>query len=232
MKAMILAAGLGTRLRPITDSRPKALVEVGGKPLLEHILNRLTAAGVSEVIINLHHFPEQIRAFVAEKESFGIRIEFSHETILLDTGGGLKQAAAFFDDDQPFILHNVDILTNLDLNKMIARHTETRSLATLAVNQRQTTRYFLFDEKDQLCGWESLKEPRRLLVRAEITEPRRLAFCGIHVISPEIFSKMNETGVFSIVEVYLRLAAAGERIKAFRADGFEWRDVGKLAEIK
>lgn len=228
---MILAAGLGTRLRPITGSRPKALIEYNGAPLLQHVLDRLISFGVTEVIINLHHFPQQIVEFLKSKNDFGIHIEFSRETILLDTGGGLKQAAWFFDDGQPFILHNVDIISDIDLKKMIAAHRAGAYLATLAVNQRQTSRYFLFDENDQLCGWKSFKDERTIMTRQPSGQLYELAFCGIHVISPSIFEKLTEEGAFSIVDSYLRLAGEGEIIRAFRVDGCQWLDAGKRLDV-
>ncbi len=232
MKAIILAAGLGTRLRPLTNTKPKALVEVAGVPLLEIVLKRLIAAGVTEVIINLHHFPEQIRDFVHSKSDFGLRVEFSHEKDrLLDTGGGLQQAAHFFDDGAPFYLHNVDIVSDFDLRAMLAAHMSEPRLVTLAVNQRETARYFIFDADLTLCGWKSLKTGVVKNARAPKGNSLDLAFAGVHVISPEIFALLRERGSFSIVDSYLRLAAQGETIKAYRIDGFEWRDVGKLSEL-
>ena len=231
MKAMILAAGLGTRLRPHTDGQPKALVEYRRVPLLEQVLTRLISFGVNEVIINLHHFPEQIIEFVKSKDHFGMRVEFSHEPALLDTGGGLKQAAWFFDDGQPFLLHNVDIISDIDLNKMMDAHRSGGCLATLAVNQRETKRYFLFDEAGRLCGWKSLKDERTIVTRQPHGQLNELGFCGIHVISPRIFDKLTEVGVFSIVDSYLRLAGAGENIQAFRVDEYHWLDVGKLDHL-
>lgn len=231
MKAMIFAAGLGTRLRPITDNKPKALVEYKGRPLLDLVMDRLLAAGASEVIINLHHFPEQIRKFVAARNHYGIRVEFSPEEKLLDTGGGLKQAAPFFDDGQPFLLHNVDIVSNIDLQAMLAAHRERDALATLAAKQRPTSRYLLFDEHDLLCGWRSLVEGRIVHAREPKGSVRELGFCGIHVISPHIFDLLSEEGAFPIIEAYLRLAADGQQLRLFSADNCEWRDIGKLAEL-
>jgi len=231
MKAMIFAAGLGTRLRPLTNSRPKALIEVDGAPLLEHVVQRLLAAGVTEVLINLHHFPEQIKAFVEACKQFGIRVEFSEEPALLDTGGGLKQAAAFFDDGQPFLAHNVDILSDIDLKQMLRAHESNAALATLAVKPRQTSRYLVFDQAGLLCGWKSLSEEREIVARQPVDGTRDLGFCGIHALSPKIFDKMSESGAFSIIDTYLRLAGEGERIQAFRVDGAAWRDVGKLSQI-
>ena len=233
MKAMIFAAGLGTRLRPITNTKPKALVEINGVPLLETVINRLIAAGVSEVIVNLHHFPDQIRDFVREKNNFGIRIEFSfEETLLLDTGGGLKKAAWFFDDGQPFIIHNVDILSNINLEKMFEHHLENKCLATLAVNERETKRFLIFDEENLLCGWKSLHVNKEVVSRAPKEKSHDLGFCGIHVVSADIFEKITEDGVFSIITSYMRLISAGERIMAFRTHENSWRDVGKLAELQ
>ena len=233
MKAMIFAAGLGTRLRPITNTKPKALIEINGVPLLETVINRLIAAGVSEVIVNLHHFPDQIRDFVREKNNFGIRIEFSfEETLLLDTGGGLKKAAWFFDDGQPFIIHNVDILSNINLEKMFEHHLENKCLATLAVNERETKRFLIFDEENLLCGWKSLHVNKEVVSRAPKGKSHDLGFCGIHVVSADIFEKITEDGVFSIITSYMRLISAGERIMAFRTHENLWRDVGKLAELE
>lgn len=232
MKAMVLAAGLGTRLRPITDTKPKALVEIDGAPLLEHVLKRLIRAGVTEVIINLHHFPEQIRAFLRRKHNFGLRIAFSSEQQLLDTGGGLKKAAAFFDDGRPFILHNVDVLSDVDLRKMALAHKSEPRLATLAVNSRETSRYFLFDENDLLCGWKSVTQSKTIAARRPVGKLKELAFCGIHILSPDIFQKLTKEGAFSIVDSYLCLASESEIIKAYRIDNYAWRDVGKLAELR
>ncbi len=232
MKAMILAAGLGTRLRPITNTKPKALIEIGGVPLIEIVLKRLIAVGVSEVIINLHHFPEQIIEFLNAKKNFGVHIEFSHEETLLDTGGGLKKAGSFFDDDQPFILHNVDVLSDIDLQKMMQTHMASHALATLAINHRQTKRYFIFDEDNLLCGWKSLIENKRIDTRSPKGSTIDLAFGGIHIISPDIFGKLTEKGSFSIVDSYLRLAGENERIMAFRVDDYSWQDVGKMEQLQ
>ena len=231
MKAMVLAAGLGTRLKPLTDKKPKALIEVNGRPLLESVLRRLIHFGVSEVIINLHHFPEQIRSFVKAKDHFGIRVEFSHEEVLLDTGGGLKKAVHFFDDGKPFIVHNVDVISDIDLATMLEQHIEREAAATLATNQRKTNRYFIFDESNQLCGWKSLTKNEEILKRKPQGATTDRAFCGIHVISPVLLEKLTETGVFSIVESYLRLVGEGEHVVAFNADEYDYCDFGKLEQI-
>lgn len=225
---MILAAGTGTRLRPLTESRPKALIEIKNVPLLELVLKRLIASGVTEVIINLHHFPEQIKNFLKDKNNFGIHIELSQEEQLLNAGGGLKKAAYFFDDGQPFILHNVDVISDIDLKQMAQQHLANNCLATLAVNKRATSRYLIFDERNQLCGWKSLLQDKKIVTATPKGQTTDLAFCGIHVISPIIFDKLTEEGTFSIIASYLRLVGAGERIMAFRVDDCTWQDVGKL----
>jgi mannose-1-phosphate guanylyltransferase len=230
MKAMVLAAGLGTRLRPITDNRPKALVEIAGRTLLEITLSRLYAFGIREVIINVHHFADMILDYLKTNDYFGMRIEVSREEALLDTGGGLKKAANFFlghssGSDEPFILHNVDVISTIDLRRMVQFHTENQALATLAVQDRETTRYLLFDKQLQLCGRQSGRDQKSELVRSS-QQAQPLAFSGIHVISPRFFAMMNEEGVFSIITSYLRLAAQGEKILAFRADEYYWRDLG------
>jgi NDP-sugar pyrophosphorylase family protein len=238
MKAMILAAGLGTRLRPLTDDRPKALVTLAGRTLLEIALSRLRSFGVSEVIINAHHHAEMIADYLKAHDNFGMRIEVSCEVELLDTGGGLKKAAHFFSGSQrePFILHNVDVLSTIDLVCMVRFHMEQHSLATLAVQQRKTSRYLLFDEQDKLCGRRvgratKAESPKAESGQDQLVRPKQqmqaLAFSGIHVISPQIFAKMEEEGAFSIIDAYLHLAAQGEKIIAFRADEYYWRDLGR-----
>ncbi len=231
MKAMILAAGLGTRLRPLTDSLPKALVPLAGKPLLAHVIERLRAAGVDEIIINVHHFAEMIMDYVKQQNRFGIRIEFSREETLLNTGGGLKQAAWFFDDGRPFFLHNVDVLTDLDLQEMLAFHQRKQPLATLAVRDRKTSRYLLFDEEGRLAGWRSLKSKKEILAR-KVEAPLPLSFMGIHVISPRLLERLQEEGAFSIVDAYLRLAAEGETILGYRGDRARWMDLGRLENLQ
>jgi len=231
MKAMILAAGLGTRLRPLTDDRPKALVEIAGRTLLEITLSRLRVIGIREVIINVHHFADMILGYLKTNHDFGMRIEVSREELLLDTGGGLKKAAYFFLEDpsrldEPFILHNVDIISTIDLQCMVRSHTEHQALATLAVQNRETSRYLLFDEQLQLCGRQSGGDRRPEVVRSS-PRMQTLAFCGIHVISPRLLAMMSENSVFSIIPFYLRLAAQGKKILGFRADEYYWRDLGR-----
>jgi len=232
MKAMVLAAGLGTRLRPLTNNRPKALVEVCGRSLLEITLTRLRDFGIREVIINVHHYADMVMDRVKAAGNFGLRIEFSREDVLLDTGGGLKKAAWFLGDssDKPFILHNVDVISNIDLQQMVEAHNERGAIATLAVQERKTSRYLLFNDQLQLCGRRLVKEEKTEIVCSS-QNIAELAFAGIHVISPRIFPLLTEDGVFSIIPAYLRLAAQGEKIQAFRADEYYWRDLGKPENI-
>jgi len=230
---MVLAAGLGTRLRPLTDNRPKALVTVAGRTLLEIALGRLRALGVREVIVNTHHFAEMIGAYLEANGNFGMHIELSPEPALLDTGGGLKNAAHFFLRDgreEPFLLHNVDVISTVDLGQMVRFHEDEAPLATLAVADRDASRYLLFDQARQLCGRRAKKDADPEMARPAKTV-EALAFAGIHVLSPRIFEKMIEHGAFSIIDAYLRLAAQGERITAFRTDGAYWRDLGQPDSI-
>jgi NDP-sugar pyrophosphorylase family protein len=243
MKAMILAAGLGTRLRPLTDDRPKALVELAGRTLLEITLSRLRTFGVNEVIINVHHFADMVVDYLKSKNNFGLRIEISREDVLLDTGGGLKKAAWFFLEEargasaEPFLLHNVDVLSNIDLTRMLQFHTENRALATLAVQSRESSRPLLFDDQLQLCGRRinnqevASGEWRVASLRYKQIPLHALAFSGIHIVSPRLLPMISEEGVFSIIPTYLRLADQGEKILAFRADQYYWRDLGKPADL-
>ncbi len=235
MKAMILAAGLGTRLRPLTDDRPKALVEIAGHTLLEITLARLRDVGIHEAIINVHHFADMILEYLEAHENFGMRIEISREEALLDTGGGLKKAAHFFLEDsahksEPFILLNVDVLSTIDLRRMVRFHTQNRALATLAVQDRETVRYLLFDDQLQLCGRRNGRDGNSQFVRP-LANAQPLAFSGIHVISPRLLGMMSEEGAFSVITSYLRLAGQGEKVLAFRADEYYWRDLGRPENV-
>jgi len=235
MKAMILAAGLGTRLRPLTDHRPKALVKIADRTMLEITLSRLHDFGIREVIINVHHFASMILEYLKANNNFGMRIEVSCEEVLLDTGGGLKKAAHFFLEhanglEEPFILHNVDVISTIDLRRMVQFHTDHQALATLAVQDRETSRYLLFDEQLQFCGRRSGRDQKTELVRSS-QQVEGLAFSGIHVISPRLFALIIEEGVFSIITSYLHLAAHGEKILAFRADEYLWRDLGRPNDV-
>jgi NDP-sugar pyrophosphorylase family protein len=252
---MGFAAGLGTRLRPITDDRPKALVTVAGRTLLEITLARLRAFGVREVIVNVHHFADQVADYLAANQNFGMKIELSREEVLLDTGGGLKKAAWFFQEpgphsDKPFLVHNVDVLSTIDLARMAQFHAQHNALATLAVAQRQTSRPLLFSAQGQLQGRGSSTNSSDVILSGSAGAPgpslsgigestnvantnseAALAFGGIHVISPRIFDLLDEDGAFSIIDAYVRLAAQGETILGFRADGAYWRDLGRPDDL-
>ena len=235
MKAMVLAAGLGTRLRPLTDHRPKALIKLDGRTLLEITLARLRRFGIYQVIVNVHHCAEMVVDYLRAHENFGMDIEVSRESeALLDTGGGLKRAAGFFlrdHSDEAFVLHNVDVITNLDLAEMLRVHRERSALATLAVQHRASSRQLMFDDEGLLCGRRIGHDAAAEIVRpAERME--ELAFSGVHVLSPRILSRLDDAEVFSIIPTYLRLAAEGENIVAFNADRFYWRDVGTPASLQ
>jgi len=235
MKAMVLAAGIGTRLRPLTDHKPKALVEVASRTLLEITLSRLRSFGIRDVIINVHHFAPMVVSYLRAHDNFGMHIEISREDdLLLDTGGGLKNAAWFFqqgNDDKPFLLHNVDVISDIDFAKILEEHRRSGALVTLAVQERKSLRQLLFDEQGKLCGRRRGKD-----FPDEIARPAKhlhaFAFAGIHVISPRLLPLITELGVFSIIDTYLRLAASGENLKAFRADDYSWRDLGKLQDLQ
>jgi NDP-sugar pyrophosphorylase family protein len=236
MKAMIFAAGLGARLRPLTNDRPKALVEINGRTLLEIVLTRVREFGVRDVVINVHHLAEQLVEYLKANDNFGMHVDVSREDVLLDTGGGLKKAAHFFlagagNPQEPILVHNVDVLSTIDLARMTEAHAAGQALATLAAQDRETSRYLLFDEQGHLCG-------RRIgkIATAEIVRASRkvvpLAFSGVHIISPRLLDKLAEQGPFSIITSYLRLAGQGEDIQAFRADQYYWRDLGRLADLE
>jgi NDP-sugar pyrophosphorylase family protein len=233
MKAMVLAAGLGTRLRPLTNDRPKALVEVAGRTLLEITLTRLRSFGIHDVIINVHHFADMVVGYLRAHDNFGTSVTISREDTLLDTGGGLKKAGWFFLEDrstEPFILHNVDVVSTIDLARMVEFHKQQQALATLAVQDRPTSRFLLFDSQMQLCGRRAERDGIPEMVRPT-TNFEAFAFSGIHVISPRLLPMVTEDGAFSIITSYLRLAGAGENISGFRADEYSWRDMGRLENI-
>jgi mannose-1-phosphate guanylyltransferase len=236
MKAMVLAAGLGTRLRPLTNDRPKALAEIGGRTLLELTLTRLASSGVREVIINVHHFADLVIQYLKTQNNFGLQVQISREELLLDTGGGLKKAAWFFLQDpshldEPFLLHNVDVVSTIDFHGVLRFHNEHRALATLVVQERESSRYLLFDDKGELSGRRIGRDQELEIVRPA-SNLQALAFSGIHLISPRLLTNMTEEGVFSIIATYLRLAGQGEKILAFRANEYYWRDLGKLDDLR
>jgi NDP-sugar pyrophosphorylase family protein len=223
MKAMVFAAGLGTRLRPLTDNLPKALVDIGGVPMLGVALRRLAAVGVTEAVVNAHHFHEKIAEFLAAG-GFGLKASLSlEEGLPLETGGGLKKAAAFFDDGKPFFAYNADVWSEMDLAELYSSHLASGALATLAVRDRGSRRRLLFDDGMVLKGRESGASSPGL---------RPLAFSGIQVVSQEIFAGMTEEGVFAITDVYLRLAAAGKKIMGYEDKSSFWSDIGDLERLE
>jgi N-acetyl-alpha-D-muramate 1-phosphate uridylyltransferase len=225
MKAMIFAAGLGTRFKPWTDRHPKALAIVNGKSLLERNIRYLQQFGITDIIVNVHHFADQIIEAVKKNKGWKSNITISDEkNEVLETGGGLKKASWYF-NDEAFVVMNVDILTDLDLQAMINSHQQNKPLATLAVTNRKTSRYFLFDEDDNLCGWRNVKTNEQK-ISIEKHELVQKAFSGIHIIEPKIFPLIKQTGKFSIVETYLDLAKA-EIIKGFDHSSSKLIDVGK-----
>jgi NDP-sugar pyrophosphorylase family protein len=231
---MIFAAGLGTRLKPFTDFMPKALVPVAGKPLLEHVAVKLRDAGCEQIVVNVHHFPEQIIDFLDKNHNFDTDIRISDESdLLLDTGGGLRKAAHFFDDGKAFIVHNVDILSNLDLGALYKYHTAAQSLATIVASSRETQRYFLFDGRRRLRGWTNIRTGEVKPAGAiNPNDYQKLAFAGIQVVSPNVFDLMGgfpET--FSITDFYIKNAGNAE-IRAYVPENFKMMDVGKTETLK
>jgi NDP-sugar pyrophosphorylase family protein len=231
MKAMIMAAGLGTRLKPFTDKHPKALAIVNNKTLLQRNIEYLAKFGIVDVIVNVHHFAQQVKKIIKENDGFGSNITISDESdAILETGGGLKKAEWFFNkSNHPFVVMNVDVLTDMNLDEMIAEHNNLQPLATLAVSTRKTTRYFLFDEMPNLCGWKNEKTGEQKISR-EADQFFEKAFSGIHVISPKIFPLIKSEGKFSIIDVYLDLAKTNT-ITAFDHSNSKFIDVGKPESI-
>ncbi len=223
-KAMIMAAGTGTRLLPLTQNKPKALVEFRGKSLLQITIEKLKKYGFTEIIINLHHFPDMIKDYLNDNDNFGVSISFSDETDeLLETGGGLKKAAWFFDSG-PFLVHNVDVMSDLNINELFDYHLEENNIASLAVMSRETSRPLLMNEDHILCGWRNTIRGEKIIVR-KINTLKPVGFSGIYVLDPVIFELMTETGMFSITPVLLRLARE-HNISLFLHQG-EWMDMGK-----
>jgi NDP-sugar pyrophosphorylase family protein len=231
MKAFILAAGLGTRLRPLTEDKPKALIEINGKTLLEITIERLKKFGFDHIIINVHHFADQMIDYLHKKNYFDIDIRVSNEIdLLLDTGGGLKNASWFFENSGPFLIHNVDIISDLDLFRLYNYHIIENPAITLAVQNRISSRYFLFDSEKTLCGWMNAKNKKTIFARKPVGQIRELAFSGIHIASPTIFSLMPDKNVFSIVELYLSIASVN-RITYFEHTESFCLDLGKKENI-
>jgi NDP-sugar pyrophosphorylase family protein len=231
MKALVFAAGLGTRLKPLTDKTPKPLIPVGGKPMLEHVLLKLKASGFNEIVVNIHYEGQQIIDYLESRNNFGIHIYISDERDrLLDTGGGIRHARKYLDGSKPFLVHNADILSNADLKQLYQHQLENpTSLATLLVSQRESPRNLLFDTGNRLCAWQNRETD-------EVKSPypdfnpalhAAYAFSGIHVISPEIFQWMGEwSGKFSIIDFYLAVCAK-TNIQAYPSDTLQLLDIGK-----
>lgn len=226
-KAIILAAGLGTRLGPLTEMKPKALVQWQGKPLIDHMVLKLKESGFTEIIINLHHHAAMIIDHVKKMDSFGIRIEFSHEKEeLLDTGGGIANAAWFF-DERPFLVYNVDILSDIDLRAMMESHIKNGAIATMAVKERVTTRSLLMNEAGFLKGWRDNRSGETILTDGSDAGLKPIAFSAIHVMDPAIFKLFPREKCFPIMPFYLELARR-ESIFMYRHDSDQWMDMGKL----
>ncbi|HSZ86899.1 MAG TPA: sugar phosphate nucleotidyltransferase [Puia sp.] len=225
MKAMIFAAGLGTRFKPWTDKHPKALAIVTGKSLLQRNIEYLQQFGITDIIVNVHHFADQVLETIKNNKGWKSNITISDEkNEVLETGGGLKKVSWYFDDGS-FVVMNVDILTDLDLQAMINFHQQNKPLATLAITSRKTSRYFLFDEDDNLCGWRNVKTNEQK-ISIEKHDLVQKAFSGIHIIEPKIFPLITQTGKFSIVDTYLDLVKS-EIIKGFDHSNSKLIDVGK-----
>ncbi len=233
MQALVFAAGLGTRLRPYTDNRPKALVPVGGTPLLGHCLRRLAAAGCTRAVVNVHYFADQIEDYLTAND-FGIDIFVSDErTELLETGGGLMKAHPLLRPEEPFIVHNVDILTSLDLAALLAAHHRAEALVTLAVRRRETSRYLLFNERDHLRGWTNARTGQVRPPGLSTEGLKKLALSGVYVCSPRLFDFLP--GVphkFSIIDTFIQTAITGETLLAFDHTADRWIDVGTPAALK
>ena len=226
-KAMILAAGMGTRLKPLTDHKPKALLEWEGKPLLEHTILKLKSNGFTSIIVNVHHYAEMIMDFVKAKKEFGIHIEFSHEKEeLLDTGGGIAKASWFF-DKEAFLVYNVDILSSIDLRAMYLEHVQSGVIATMAVKERVTSRSLLMDGKGFLQGWRDNRSGETILCGSSAEGLSPIAFSAIHIMDPRVFEYFPEEKCFSVMPFYLELAKK-QAVKLYRHDRDTWTDMGKL----
>lgn len=233
MQALIFAAGKGTRLRPLTDNTPKALVNIGGQPLLGRLIEKLRQQGFERVVVNVHHFGEQIIEYLRVNDNFGLDISVSDErSQLLDTGGGLLNAEPLFDKNRPILIHNVDILSNIDLKDLYFRH-DPKTLATLVVSNRNSSRCLLVDKQNIMRGWRNILQDEEIVAPMVDREYlRQLAFAGIHVVSPEIFDVMrvNYSGVFPIMKFYIS-AMADNTISCYEPQSIKVMDVGKIGEI-
>jgi len=232
VKALLFAAGLGTRLKTYTHDKPKALVTLAGKPLLQHAIEHLKTFGINEITINVFHFAEQIIDFISEQNSFGIRINISDEREqLLDTGGGLKKANVFLNGTEPILIYNVDVISNLNLIDVLNYHQQNKALATLVVRKRETSRYLLFDESMQLTGWKNFSNGDTIISRTDsFAHSQPFAFSGIHILDPHIFNLITEEGKFPIMDLYLRLAK-DHKIIGYHDQSDLWMDLGKPDQL-
>ena len=228
---MIFAAGLGTRLKPLTDHMPKALVPVAGKPMLEHVICKLKDYGFTEIVINIHHFGEQILDFLKANNNFGLTIHISDERdMLLDTGGGIKKANSFFQGNEPFLIHNVDILSDVNLKELYEFHLQSGNDATLLASRRKTVRYLLFNQADRLCGWinkDTLQtKPEGFVYDEQLY--KEYAFSGIHVVSPSLYRFMDDrwTGKFPIMDFYLKTCQEA-KLGGYLKEELKLIDIGK-----
>jgi len=232
VKALLFAAGLGTRLKEHTENKPKALVKLAGKPLLQHAIEYLKQFGITDITINVFHFADQVISFVNENNSFGINIHISDERDqLLDTGGGLKKASCFLKGTEPILIYNVDVISNLNLKTLLEHHLKQNSLATLVVRSRETSRYLMFDQNLLLAGWKNFSNNDTIISRPEaFNDAKPFAFSGIHLIQPELLDLIIEEGKFPIMDLYLRLAKK-HQIKAFVDESELWMDLGKPEQL-
>ena len=226
-KVFILAAGLGTRLKDLTVDKPKALVLVNGKPMLEHLIVKLKAQGFNNFVINVHHFADKIEDFLKKNDNFNCNIQISEERDeLLDTGGALLHAKSYLEDTENILIHNVDIFSDLNLKKLIDYHQQNNALATLAVYKRNSSRKLFFDGNMQLCEWKNKNTGEVKIARTSINKLSEFAFSGLHIVNSEIFNHITETGKFSIIDLYLRLAKT-KKIIASESEYSYWFDLGK-----
>ncbi len=232
MKALILAAGVGSRLKPLTDETPKALIPVGGVPMLERAALRLKAAGVKSFVVNAHHHAQKVADFCAGlSRRLAVPVSVSREDdLLLDTGGAIKKASALLKGREPFLVHNADVLTDLDLRALLKAHKDSGALATLSVRERESGRAYLFDMKNRFAGHDR-GEGKVTWAKGQVPNPLRLPFDGVYALSPEFLDKITESGAFSVTKTFLRLAASGADIRAFRSDAWAWHDIGTVEKL-
>lgn len=232
---MILAAGLGTRLGEMTKKTPKCLMEVGGKPILEHLLKKFSDANIVDIAINVFYLGDQIKNFLKDKNNFGLNIYLSQESTLLGTGGGIKNVRPFLENDENFLVHNADVYSDVNFLEMFDFHKKNDSLVSLGVMQRETTRPLLFDKNERLCGWENTEKGIGEVFGND-SDPQKLAFSGIQIISNRIFKYMeDETSEFSSIRVFIKAAKKGEKVSAFLMNKAYWIDIGtpeKLSELR